>query len=89
VVPDADPGQKGAEGEALAARLVGWLRFAGVRAEVATLADLVPDAPEGCKDLADVAKAKNNPPTIQPPPAGLACGATVEALQGSRKETAP
>jgi len=58
VVPDADPGPKGAEGEALAARLVGWLRFAGVRADVARLVDLVPDAPEGCKDLADVAKAR-------------------------------
>jgi len=89
VVPDADPGPKGAEGEALAARLVGWLRFAGVRADVARLVDLVPDAPEGCKDLADVAKARNNPPTIQPLPAGLADGATVEALDGSRKETAP
>lgn len=54
VVPDADPGSKGAEGEALAARLVGWLTYAGVRADVATLADLCPDAPD-CKDLADVA----------------------------------
>jgi len=89
VVPDADPGPKGAEGEALAARLVGWLRFAGVRADVARLVDLLPDAPEGCKDLADVAKARNNPPTIQPLPAGLSDGATVEALDGSRKETAP
>jgi len=58
VVPDADPGRKGAEGEALAARLVGWLRAAGVgRADVARLPDLCPDAPEGCKDLADVAEA--------------------------------
>ena len=58
VVPDADPGRKGAEGEALAARLVGWLRAAGVRrVDVATLPDLCPDAPEGCKDLADVAAA--------------------------------
>ena len=89
VVPDADPGPKGAEGEALAARLVGWLTYAGVRADVARLVDLVPDAPEGCKDLADVAKARNNPPTIQPLPAGLADGATVEALDGSQKETAP
>lgn len=63
VVPDADPGAKGAEGEALAARLVGWLRFAGVKAEVSTMADLCPDAPEGCKDLADVAaKLKGCPP---------------------------
>jgi DNA primase len=60
VVPDADPGSKGAEGEALAARLVGWLRNAGVRAELATLADLCPDAAD-CKDLADVAKAKGRP----------------------------
>jgi hypothetical protein len=58
VVPDADPGTKGAEGEALAARLAGWLTFAGVRAAVARLEDLCPDAPEGCKDLADVAKAR-------------------------------
>jgi len=58
IVPDADPGKKGAEGEALAARLVGWLRFAGVRrVDVARLADLCPDAPEGCKDLADIAQA--------------------------------
>ena len=58
VVPDADPGPKGAEGEALAARLAGWLTYAGVRADVARLVDLCPDAPEGCKDLADVAKAQ-------------------------------
>jgi hypothetical protein len=58
VVPDADPGDKGAEGEALAARLAGWLRYAGGQADVARLADLVPDAPEGCKDLADIAKAR-------------------------------
>ena len=62
VVPDADPGPKGAEGEALAARLVGWLRAAGCRAAVATLADLCPHAPEACKDLADAAAAaKGNP----------------------------
>lgn len=77
VVPDADPGQKGSDGEALAARLVGWLTFAGVRADLATLADLCPDAPEGCKDLADVAKARFNPPTIKkstaaPPVGGAA-----------------
>jgi hypothetical protein len=58
VVPDADAGAKGAEGEALAARLVGWLRYAGVQADVARLADLVPDAPEECKDLADIAQAR-------------------------------
>ena len=55
VVPDADPGKKGAEGEALAAKLVAWLRAAGCRAEVSTLSELVPDAPPECKDLADVA----------------------------------
>jgi len=60
-VPDADPGTKGAEGEALAARLVGWLSFAGVNADLATLADLCPDAAD-CKDLADVAaKVKGCP----------------------------
>jgi hypothetical protein len=58
VVPDADPGAKGAEGEAHAARLVAWLRCAGVRADLATLADLCPDAPPACKDLADIAKLK-------------------------------
>jgi hypothetical protein len=54
VVPDADQGTKGAEGESLAARLVGWLRFSGVKAEIATLADLC--APANCKDLADWAE---------------------------------
>ena len=61
VVPDADPGTKGADGEALAARLVGWLRFAGVKADLASLSELCPDAPPDCKDLADVAKAKGTP----------------------------
>ena len=56
VVPDADPGEKGAEGERLAAKLVAWLRAAGCRAEVSTLADLLPDLPPTCKDLADAAK---------------------------------
>lgn len=88
VVPDADAGGKGAQGEALAARLVGWLRYAGVRAAVATLAELCPDAPEGCKDLADVAKARNNAPTIEPLPAAVAVGATVATLNDSRKDTA-
>lgn len=63
VVPDADAGAKGAEGEALAARLVAWLRCAGVRADLATLADLCPDAPPTCKDLADIAKMKGCPKT--------------------------
>lgn len=57
VVPDADPGEKGDEGQALAAKLVGWLRAAGCRATLSTLADLCPDAPPDCKDLADVAAA--------------------------------
>lgn len=55
VVPDNDPGEKGAEGEALAARLVAWLRYAGVRADVATMRELCPDMPADCKDMADVA----------------------------------
>lgn len=59
VVPDADAGEKGDTGEALAAKLVGWLRAAGCRADVATLAELCPDAPEGCKDLADVAEKRS------------------------------
>jgi hypothetical protein len=61
VVPDADAGDKGAEGEALAARLVGWLTYNGVYAEVGRLTDLCPDAPPTCKDLADVAKLKGCP----------------------------
>lgn len=67
VVPDADPGPKGAEGDALAARLAGWLTFAGVRADVARLVDLVPDAPEGCKDLADVAATVKQPEAERSP----------------------
>lgn len=59
VIPDADAGEKGATGEALAAKLVGWLRAGGCRAAVATLAELCPDAPAHCKDLADVAKAQS------------------------------
>ena len=56
VLPDADAGEKGTTGEALAAKLVGWLRAAGCRADVAALRELCPEAPEGCKDLADVAE---------------------------------
>jgi hypothetical protein len=41
---------------ALAARLAAWLTVRGVAGEVATLSDLLPDLPEGCKDLADVAQ---------------------------------
>lgn len=55
VVPDADGGEKGTEGKALARRLVAWLRAAGCQSEMKTLKDLCPDAPEDCKDLADVA----------------------------------
>jgi hypothetical protein len=55
VVPDADKGEKGDEGKALARRLVAWLRAAGCRSEMKTLGDLCPEAPEDCKDLADVA----------------------------------
>ena len=65
VVPDNDPGRKGLEGQALAARLVAWLRHAGARAEVATLADLglvrTDDLGwEECeiKDLADAARSR-------------------------------
>ena len=61
VVPDADKGDKGAEGEALAAALVGWLRAAGCRADVATVPELCPTAPAECKDLADVAATKGTP----------------------------
>lgn len=60
VVPDADPGTKGAEGEALAARLVGWLRFAGVKSELATMAAL--GAPAECKDLAAWAEKMKGTP---------------------------
>jgi len=56
VVPDNDPGDKGAEGMAQAYKLAAWLRGNGCRADVALLADLCPDAAAGCKDLADVAK---------------------------------
>jgi len=65
VVPDNDPGPKGVEGQALAARLVAWLRHAGAQAKVATLADLgLVEGDElgwaGCKtkDLADAARAR-------------------------------
>jgi len=64
VVPDNDAGDKGAEGQALAARLVGWLRAAGCHATLSTLPELYPDAPADCKDLADIAAAKANPATL-------------------------
>lgn len=56
VVPDADPGEKGRQGERLAADLVGWLRARGIRAQVTTLADL--NCPPECKDLAEAAALK-------------------------------
>lgn len=62
VVPDADPGAKGAEGELLASRLVAWLRSAGCRGDVTTLTDLIPDVSSECKDLADVASMKGRAP---------------------------
>lgn len=65
VVPDNDSGLKGLEGQALATRLVAWLRHAGVRANLATLVDLglVPEVElgwKGCnvKDLADAASQR-------------------------------
>ena len=64
VVPDNDAGAKGAEGQALAARLVGWLRAAGCRATLSTLPELYPDAPADCKDLADIASTKANPAAL-------------------------
>lgn len=68
VVPDADKGEKGAEGKALGRRLVAWLRAAGCRAELKTLGDLCPDAPEDCKDLADVAAWKRTQAPATPDP---------------------
>ena len=64
VVPDNDAGDKGAEGQALAARLVGWLRAAGCHATLSTLPELYPDAPADCKDLADIAATKANPAAL-------------------------
>lgn len=63
VMPDNDPGDAGAEHEAVAARLVGWLRSAGcAQAEVATMKDLCPEDTD-CKDLGEVAaKLKGCPP---------------------------
>ena len=86
VVPDADAGEKGAQGEVLAAGLVGWLRYAGVNADVSTLADLCPDAPAGCKDFADVSKARLNPPRMQPLEPAPDNGATVAAVTASQKD---
>jgi hypothetical protein len=56
VVPDADPGQKGIEGQTRAAGLVAWLRARGIRAAVVTVADLCPELAKDCKDVADMAK---------------------------------
>ena len=61
VVPDADAGDKGRQGEHLAADLVGWLKARGIRADVATLVDL--KCPPECKDLADAAALKFKPKT--------------------------
>lgn len=58
VVPDADKGDKEAEGIAKANALVGWLRGAGCKAKTATLGELYADAPETCKDFADIAAQK-------------------------------
>lgn len=63
VMPDNDPGEKGATGADMAAHLVGWLRAEGCRADVALMATLYPDAPADCKDLADLAATmKENKP---------------------------
>ena len=89
VVPDADAGTKGAQGEILAAGLVGWLRYAGVNADVARLADLCPDAPAGCKDFADVSRAQLNPPRMHPSNCCPDNGATVAAVALSQKDPSP
>ena len=57
VVPDNDEGEKGEVGAAKAAKLVGWLRNADCRAELATVPELCPNAPDNTNDLADVAAA--------------------------------
>ena len=61
VVPNSHPGDKGAEGVAMAGRLGGWLRAGGVMADISSLEELVPEA-AGCKDLAEYAEtlAKGN-----------------------------
>lgn len=56
VMPDNDPGEKGAVGQEKAAALVGWLRAAGCKADLATMETLFPDLAAECKDLADAAK---------------------------------
>ena len=66
VVPDADGGAKGDEGDAMAARLAGWLTCAGVRAHVARVTDLFPGS--RCKDLAEVAYARQRTDAPRPPP---------------------
>lgn len=55
VVPDNDSGEKGVIGVQLASKLVGYLRAAGVAADVSLMGDLYPDHAKDCKDLADVA----------------------------------
>ena len=56
VMPDNDPGEKGAVGQEKAAALVGWLRAAGCKADLATMETLFPDLAAECKDLADAAQ---------------------------------
>lgn len=58
IMPDADPGEKGAVGRELAGNLVGWMRARGIHAEIVHLEDVVPAIPEGAKDLADISAAK-------------------------------
>jgi hypothetical protein len=60
VMPDNDPKEETRrEGVTLASRLVANLRACDVRASLVSLQDLAPDAPENCKDLADLAAHRN------------------------------
>jgi hypothetical protein len=58
VVPDADPGEKGAEGITHAANLAAALTGMGLRARTAALDELVLHASGKGKDLADMAAAR-------------------------------
>lgn len=58
VVPDADPGEKGAEGITHAANLAAALTGMGLRARTASLDELVLHASGKGKDLADMAAAR-------------------------------
>lgn len=88
VVPDNDPGEKGQTGYALAARLVAWLRAAGVKADLQTLGELCEHAPAECKDLADVAAYVKQHPEAEvmaPPPAAKGkqrSGLTADTVRG-------